>query len=675
MTAYFACAEKGERVNPYDSREIIRKSPKRALLPNLNFISFPMLQIFRNKAQSIFIQAIVLVIALVFIFWGVGANMMGNREAAAVVNDQEITFQEFQQAYDRTAAGYRQQFGGTMPPELLETLGIKQQVITQLIQGELLRQGAAEMGIIISQKEVRATIENMKEFMDDGSFNIDRYKSVLTSNRLTPRKFESSMQYDLLASRVVAEIGKFGEVIGDQALTELFQTDREEISLSYVKIVPQPFLAKVEINDDELEKWYQKNQSNYKTDAQIKLNYLPFTYEDSEGDKEFSEEELKSRYEADIASYRTPEERHARHILFKTEQAATPEQDKELRKKIDDVLKRAREGEDFAAMAKIYSEGPSADGGGDLGFFAKGQMVPAFDATVFSMKVGEISDIVKTSFGYHIIKLEATRGGETKSFEDVRDKVAAKAREELVKPLTFEAANQAYEAIMAAGSLKAYDEKQDKSKLQKTDFFGPAAIPQQLAGDPELSNRAFALKKGELSSLVETPRGYFILFAEDRMEPVVPPLAEVNDRLTADYKRETAMAMARKEAQTILDRAATGEELNTLAAEFELTVNDSGFMGRSNAQPPSPKDFPAALRQSAFLLGPQSPLPKEIGAANDTFYVYRFQERRIPKGEEMNEEDKKRYRATLVELNKDQLLNSWLQLQQEKAEIYTSKNL
>ena len=156
-----------------------------------------MLQLLRNKAQSTFIQIIVVIIALVFIFWGVGTNMMGSREAALLVNNEEISFQEFQQAYDRAYQRLSDQFGGNIPKGLAETLGIKQQVINQLIQTSLLRQGAGEMGIIVSGEEIQAIIKDMVQFQENGVFSMERYKAVLSSNRMAPSKFEASMQFSI----------------------------------------------------------------------------------------------------------------------------------------------------------------------------------------------------------------------------------------------------------------------------------------------------------------------------------------------------------------------------------------------------------------------------------------------------------------------------------------------
>ncbi len=181
-----------------------------------------MLQILRNKAQSTVIQVIVVIIALVFVFWGVGTNMMNSREVAITVDDDEITFQQFQEAYDQAIKNLSAQFGGTLPKGLDESLGIKQQVIEQLIQSSLLRQGADRMGLRVSADEVRKFIIAMPQFQENGSFNMERYQALLAANRMTPNTFEASMRHDMLSDKTVQNISKFVILAADIEILDLY---------------------------------------------------------------------------------------------------------------------------------------------------------------------------------------------------------------------------------------------------------------------------------------------------------------------------------------------------------------------------------------------------------------------------------------------------------------------
>jgi peptidyl-prolyl cis-trans isomerase D len=221
-----------------------------------------MLQILRDKAQSIVIQGIVVIIALVFIFWGVGTNMMNTQEAAIVVNDEEISFQDYQQAYDQAYSRIAQQFGGTIPKGLAESLNIKQQVITQLTQQALLRQGGIEMGLLISGHEIQKEIETMIQFQENGQFNLDRYKTILASNRLSPTKFEKSMRYDLLSQKSITSLSNFAVSPSEFEIKDLYNLEKETISVSYAVLSPDTFMPNIEILGTDLEAWESEYQAH-----------------------------------------------------------------------------------------------------------------------------------------------------------------------------------------------------------------------------------------------------------------------------------------------------------------------------------------------------------------------------------------------------------------------------
>ena len=231
-----------------------------------------MLQILRNKAQSIVIQAMVLIIALVFIFWGVGTKMMNSRDAAITVNNEEITFQEFQKSYEQAIAGYRRQFGDAISDEILKGLGVKQQVVNQLTQTALLRQGAHAMGLIVSPVEIQATIQKMPQFQQEGGFNLNTYKAILAANRLTPHKFEASIGHDLLGEKTITSINDFATTASATEINEMYQRDQETVSVKFVKITPDLFIDKIVVDPQDLAAWFEAEKNTYKTEKKIKLN-------------------------------------------------------------------------------------------------------------------------------------------------------------------------------------------------------------------------------------------------------------------------------------------------------------------------------------------------------------------------------------------------------------------
>ncbi len=622
-----------------------------------------MLDFLRKQAQSAVIQAVVVIIAVVFIFWGVGTNLSGSRNSAATVNGREISDVEFSRAYGQAVDGLQQQFGGKMPSGFAEQLGIREQVLHRLIQAELLRQGGEESGVRISELPVRQRIAEMEVFQENGKFSLQRYKDILAQSRMTPGSFEKGLKSDLSTDRVQELVGGF-VMISDSAAARWQAWSEEQLKLAYVKFNPADFEAKVAADDKALAAWFEKNKEKYRSEPKVRLKYLLFKQSDDEKEVKIADEELKVKYEQDKESYRQPEQRHARHILFRVEEGAAEDVKTAQRKKAEEVLAKAKAaGADFAALAKQHSDDASnKEQGGDLGFFAAGRMVPAFDQAVFSMQPGEISGLVETEFGFHLIKLEEIRPENLRSFEQVKDNIAAGLKRQQAKALSFKRAAAAYEAVMKAGSLDKYSE-QEAGKVQVTELFSRSELPQTLPADPKFVEAAFGLKKGELSSIIELREGYAVLFADDLQEPELPKLeGAVREKALADWKKEQAAELAAKAAQDLLAASREKKELQTPEGG---TVTVSGLLKR--ATPGGENAPPDEVRSDAFKLAWKEKLPAAPVQAGAAWFVYEVRERLAG---EAKADDETRQR--LAASAKHDLLTAWLASLQSKAKIRIS---
>jgi len=639
-----------------------------------------MLSILRKKAQSPIIQATVLIIALVFIFWGVGSSRRGGRNAVATVNDEVIPFQDYQQTYEQNMTNLRAQFGGTIPKGLLESLDVKSQVINQLIQRVLLRQGSREMGIIISKQEIKQKIEEMEAFRTNGVFDLQQYEAILSASRMTPATFEASMQADLLTAKVLDSIGRFTKIAEDE-VTSRFRFDNEQIQLEYVAFTPDSFSAEVTVDDDKIASFYEENKEHYKTDPQIQLSYLFFTAAENEDSIHVSDADVETYYERNIDKYSRPEERRARHILFKTSPQDPATEQEKKRQQAENVLQKARRGEDFAELARQFSEGPSAPQGGNLGQFARGGMVKPFEDAVFAMQTGEISDIVETSFGFHIIKLEDIIPARIKTLAEVREEITATLEQESAKNQAFSRASKAYEDIILAGSMEKYAESSD-TPPQETEFFTRQAPPSS-DGSPARNiernqlflNAAFSLQKGELSSLVDLGTGYAIIYVKDFKPPEILSLDEVRTRVQEDYIADRATELAREGAETFLaNLRATGEDQAEWETEIQqrgLKLEETDFLTRQSG---SSLQLPTAAVEQGFRLSAAHPYPDEIVANNTTFYVYKLKQRKEP-AEDIVAEKQEELRATLLEEKKRDLLTAWMENEKSRAEITINEAL
>ena len=406
-----------------------------------------MLNVLRKQAQSTLIQGLVLVIAIVFIFWGVGTNMNNNRNSVATVNDREISYQDYQRAYEQAVDNLQKQFGGQVPPGLLEGMGIKQQVVGQLIQAELLRQGGEEMGIVLSDLATQREIEKMEAFQQEGNFDLSRYKSVLSQNRMTPTSFEDGLKADLQRRRVMDDVGSFA-VVSDSAVQDWLAYTGEEIQFSYVIIEPAAFEGKVEIIDSELASWFEKNKEKYRSEPKIRLKYLFFSYDEDDKQK-------------------------ASGLTFKR---ASKTYEEIMR--AGSLDKYGQMGEEKVITADFFSRSEPPKG-----ITADAKFLEA----AFSLNKGELSSLVELTDGYAIVFVDDIQEPAVPELNAVRERVVVDYTQEKAVDLAGKAANDLLVASHEKGSLKGVSD--NDYQIQATGFLKRSApadkdpLPSQVLRD------------------------------------------------------------------------------------------------------------------------------------------------------------------------------------------------
>ncbi len=351
-----------------------------------------MLELLRRKAQSPYLQATIVIIILVFIFWGVGANNGNVQNSVATVNDENIPFKDYQKEYDRTINSLRDQFGGSIPSGLLDSLNIKQQIINKLVQGSLLRQGALEAGLYVSDQELRNAIQKMEAFKNNGVFDPQWYKEVLASSRMSVKKFEEGMRYDLLSAKVLDHLGRF-TIPSKDTLHSQFNSTYQTTKFDYVEFAANSFTDKVELTDEKISSFYEENKLNYQSEPKTKLSYLLFSFDGPDALPTPDDSAVEKMYQNTLNRFAVEERRNARHILFRI--GESDDKNAEQKTLAKNILTKIKNGADFAQTAKEFSEDSSASRGGDLGFFQREQMVKPFADATFTMTEGAVSELVE----------------------------------------------------------------------------------------------------------------------------------------------------------------------------------------------------------------------------------------------------------------------------------------
>ncbi|MDT8335533.1 MAG: SurA N-terminal domain-containing protein, partial [Desulfurivibrionaceae bacterium] len=535
-----------------------------------------MLEFLRQKAQSTVIQVIIVVIILVFVFWGVGGQQGSGVNAVATVNDKPITYTEYQRTYDERFGQLRDQLGGSIPDGLLQAIGLKEQVLEGLIQRNLISQAAKRIGLMVSDSEVRDAIRDMEAFRNEGRFDAEWYRQILAGNRMSIAEFETAMKEDLLVAKVTDHLGRFAGV-PDSELRDHFEYNYNRRKFSYLTFTPAAFTEKVEVAPEPLADFFEEQKEKYRGEPRIKLKYVLFPF-DEMAELEIPEESIAAYFERNRDDYLVPEQRRARHILVMIGQDDSQEVITEKRQKAENLLKRVREGADFAELAREESDdlGSGAQGG-DLGFFTRGQMVKPFEEAVFGLEEGGLT-LARSDFGYHVIKLEEIKPLRLKSLDEVRDEIIAEIKDEEIKNLAFKRANAAYERIILSGSLANY--AASGGTIRETEFFSRRQLVAPLKSDPVFQEAAFRLREGELSSLLAGSGSYAIFYVEEIREPPVPALGEVEKTVKKDFVAERSRQLARAAAEEVLAAVKEGASLQDQAARLGLKVEESPLISR-----------------------------------------------------------------------------------------------
>lgn len=637
-----------------------------------------MLDLMRKHAKSWVINVLIGAIAIVFIFWGAGSFRNRDITKVATVNGEPISVAEYKDQYNQLLERARAQYRDLLDDDMLKALNLKNQALESLINNYLIFQQADALGIRIDDEALQREISSEPAFQVDGVFNPQRYQSMLARYQYSPSDYEQLTRRQMIARRVALMVSSQAKVTDAEAL-EFFHFLKDKVDLTFVMFPREMFTDQVKATDEALKAYFDKNKEKYRKGAQVKLEYLAFKPMNYESKVQVTDNEMADYYEFNLDQYRQAEQVKARHILFMLDPNAPPEKVAEVRAKAEAVLAKAREPEaDFAKLAEEYSEGPSAPKGGELGWFGREQMVKPFADAAFALKKGEISDLVRTDFGLHIIKVEDKRPAQTKSFEDVKAEIKAKLTLEKAAEMAAEKAEQAYEAISLTQDIEK--SAQDLGlTLETTDFISLEA-KQGEEFPPKFRETALALKQGETSPLVDFNDGHYIIKCVERKEPYIPELAEVRGDVLKDFTLEQEAELAKKAAEAFLAEAQKpnnwDQAVNLVKAiEFDAageatkTSPEMGSTGPFTRNDKAPKIGGGQdVVEAAFALTQVGQVSPAAYAGDNGYFVIRLKEK-VPAAKEEYEKEKENLIARLQQGKGQTYFQDWLMRIRAKAEI------
>ena len=560
-----------------------------------------MLERIREGSQGPWAMIIIGLVVLSFVFAGVGSYLNSSGETvAATVNGEEIGLNELERAYQSQRSRMESQYGESVSA-LFADEGYMQQfrrgVLDSLIDEKLVEQKARELGLRVGDDQIRDTIRSMPEFQLGGQFNNDRYLALLRQNGYQPSDFRDFLRTQLTREQLTRALGVSDFALPGEA-RRVFDLQAQTRDARYVVVDAAPFADEVEISDADIQGYYDANITSFDTEEKVSVAYVKLSVDDLKGDVTVSDDDVSAWYEENKDQYRDEEQRRVSHILIETgdDEAAA-------KAKTEALLAEIKGGADFATVAEENSEDSfSAENGGDLDYITPGMMDDAFDSAVFSLKnVGDVTDVVKTEFGFHIIKLTDLKPETIKPFNDV----AGEIRDNLI---TEKATDRFYElqSRMAEVAFEVPDTLDEvaaiaNASIETTPLFTRNNVPAEI-DNPQVVSDVFSpelIEEQVNSDLIELDaRTVMVVRVNEHEAQRTKSLDEVKESITASLRSEKAQQAAQDWAEAQLAQLESGNDIADSLSARSLDWETVENVNRGDQQ------LPRNLLDTLFTLAP-----------------------------------------------------------------------
>lgn len=510
-----------------------------------------------------------------------GAALPG--DVIARVGDEEISLLEFQQIYSRQLQAYRLESGGEISEEVLRSLGIDRQILQQMIDGHAALAEAERLGLEVSDAEVRERILTIPAFQIDGRFIGEAsYRQLLQQQRppISPAQFEEEIRNEILVDRLQAAVTGWVRV-SDAEVADEHRRRNERVRVDVVAFRADDFRADVEATDDDVSLLFAEESANYEVAEKRRLRFLLVDQTAIFDSLVVTEDEVRQYYDANLSQYQTPGQARASHILLRVD----GDNEEEVAARAAELAAEARGGADFAALAREHSQDETnAANGGDLGLFGRGRMVPEFENAAFALGVGEVSDPVRSPFGFHVIQVTEKQEEVTQPFAEVRGAIETVLKRErsssrataLARAISSEATTP--ETLERAASARGYE-------LQESGFAARGEPILGLGLAQEVSAQAFAMEPGAVAGPIPTPSGPAFVTVIDVQDPYIPEIDEVRDQVREDVIRKKSLALAQERAAEAAASLQGADDFVAAAEEAEWSVGSSDLVTRGSALP------------------------------------------------------------------------------------------
>ena len=592
---------------------------------------------------------------------GTGADAASS-DTIARIEGQKITGSEFRRAYQAQLQAYRSAYGGQMSDQLLKQLGVENQILQQMVDERAALAEADRLGIKVSDEEVRQRILATPAFQENGTFiGETRYQQLLRMQRppMTAAQFEDNVRRSLAVDKLRASLTDWLSV-ADKDLEGEYRRRNDKVKLAVVSFTADTFRPQVSATDAEVTAYFDGHKEDFKIPEKRKIKYLLIDFDALRTRITIPAADVQQAYNTNIEQYSQPEQVRASHILLKTE----GKDDAAVKAKAEELLKKAKAGADFAELAKANSEDEgSAKNGGDLDFFGRGRMVPEFDQVAFTLQPGQISDLVKTQYGYHIIKVTDRKAASTRSIDEVRQQLTDQLSYERAQTQANEIAAQVEREVKKPADIERVARARGLAVLE-SGFFAREEPIMGLGPAPEAASRAFEMKPDEVAGPLRAGRGILFQTMTAKQDPYVPKIEEVKDRVRDEVVKQKAREVSKQKATEIAAKLKS-------APDFEKAAKAAGVEAKTTdliaAGAPIPDlGVAPAVEDAAFKLpvgAVSDPIATDNGSA-----VIKVVEKKAVTTEEWNT-SKDRFREELLTDRRNRFFSAYMGKAKQKMKI------
>ena len=538
-----------------------------------------MLSAIRERTQGLIATLIIGLLAIPFAFWGVNSYFETDSErVVARVGDIKIRVEEFRNALEQQRRLQERQLGGRVDPRMFDSPAFKQQVLDGLIAQMLVAQDNHAAGYGIADAELARQIQQAPEFQRSGRFDPEVYQALLRQAGLGAAGFEQRLREDHMR-RQAAQGYVLSAIVTPTDVDQVLRLLEQRRQLDTVTITPERFLPEVKIEPAAVEAHYAAQRDEFRTAERVRIAYLRLSVADLEQQTAIDEADLRRAYQEAVEGAGSREERRARHILIEAPEGAAPAEAEAALERAEDLRRQVQAGADFAALARKHSADPgSAAQGGDLGFVARGVFVPEFEARLYTLKKGEISEPVRTPFGYHLIQLTDVKTPPRPSFASLRPKLERALRARRAQEQFYDLSERFRNLVYEQSDSLAPTAESLGLRIQRSDWFTRSG-GSGIAADPRVVDAAFdpeVLRESRNSNAIDVGNDTLVALRIDAHEPPRQrELAEVRDEIERRLTRQAAAERAAEAAADLLARLQAGGSLAALARERGLSVVSS----------------------------------------------------------------------------------------------------